>query len=69
MIRKKKINGKDKRWNKEDDKALKEYELKKCEYSIKSINVNKLKKNIEEQEKINIQIKRRYEEKIYRKLE
>lgn len=69
IIKKKKTNGKNVKWRKEDDKTLKEYELKKCEYSIKSICVEKMKKNIGGQEKINIQIKKNYEENIYRKLE
>ena len=68
-VKKKKINGKNVRWNKKDEKALKEYELEKCKYSMKSINTKKMKENINRNEKINNQIRKNYEEKIYRKLE
>ena len=43
---------------KEDDKTLKDYEEKKSEYSIKTIDINKMKNNIKEQEEINFQIKK-----------
>ena len=68
-VKKKKINGKNVRWNKKDEKALKEYELEKCKYSMKIINTKKMKENINRNEKINNQIRKNYEEKIYRKLE
>jgi RNase H-fold protein (predicted Holliday junction resolvase) len=69
IIKKKREDGKNKRWRKEDDKTLKEYELEKTKYSMKSINTNKISENINETEKINFQIKKNYEKKIYRKLE